>query len=152
MLLSHDFSGARNEFVAARALTPECPSALANLESSNLLARPPRPQRGNHLLFSFTANLDSRSRWACTTGTTVVRCKLLILLARADLLILEISQKWAVCGQKCGTDKTKETKTSCKVLKTWTHPPGLNRRPTDTNPRLPRCDAIRETESLGANR
>jgi hypothetical protein len=63
MLLSHDFSGARNEFVAARALTPECPSALANLESSNLLARPPRPQRGNHLLFSFTANLDSRSRW-----------------------------------------------------------------------------------------
>jgi hypothetical protein len=33
--------------------------------------------------------------------------------------------------KKNGTDETNEKRIGCKLLKTWSHPPGLNRRPAD---------------------
>jgi hypothetical protein len=45
---------------------------------------------------------------AFTEGDHDGLCKSLILLAHLDLLILQMSQKHAVCWQKCGTSETIE--------------------------------------------
>jgi hypothetical protein len=58
-------------------------------------------------------------------------CKLLILQTRLDLLILQMWQKAVGLLTKCGTSETIETRPNGKRLKTWSHAPGLNRRPAD---------------------
>ena len=58
-------------------------------------------------------------------------CKLLILRARVDLLIFRDAAKSLFLLTKMQTNETSETRPSRKALKTWSHPPGSNRRPAD---------------------